>query len=66
MIDKSELYSFCSMNMQFNSLRDYAASLKLITFEVFLFQMVGNCNSAMSENIHNIGPHAVASLSAQF
>ncbi len=34
---------------------DYAESLKLITFVVFLFLVIENCKSALSEKTDNIG-----------
>ncbi len=38
------------MHVQFKSSRDYAESLKLITFVVFLFEVIGICKSAISGN----------------
>lgn len=36
-VKADELYSSRSMHMQFNSYSDYAESLKLVTFVVFVF-----------------------------
>lgn len=52
-VEEDELYSSQSMNVQFDS--DYAESLKLMTFVVFLFQEIENCISAMSEKICSLG-----------
>lgn len=46
------------MHMQFNSLGN-AERLKLITFVVFLFRVMENCKSALSEKRDNIGLCAV-------
>lgn len=42
------------MHVQFNSLSDYVESLKLITFVVFIFQIIENCKSVLSEKMDNI------------
>ncbi len=47
------------MHMQFNSSSAYAESLKLITFMVFLFQIIESCKSALSEKMDSIGLRAV-------
>lgn len=47
------------MHVQFNSLSGYAESLKLITSAVFLFRVIENCKSALSEKMENIGLHEV-------
>lgn len=40
-----------SRHTQFNSLSAYAESLKLITFVVFLFQLIENCKSARQSDL---------------
>ncbi len=47
------------MHMHFKSLSDYAESLKLITFMVFLFPVFENYKSALSEKMDSIGLRAV-------
>ena len=47
------------MHVQFNSLSDYADSLKMITFLVFLFQIIENCKSALSKKMDNINLCAI-------
>lgn len=42
-----ELHSSCSMHVKFNPLSDYAESLKLITFVVFLFWVIENYKSVL-------------------
>lgn len=45
--------------VQISSVSDYVESLKLISFCLFLFQVIENCKSASSEKINNIGLRAV-------
>ncbi len=40
--------------MQFNAWNDYAESLRLLSFVVFLFQFIKNCKSALPEKMDNI------------
>lgn len=61
-----ELYSYCSMHMQFNLLSDYAESLKFITFVVFLLWVTENSKSALCGKMDNISLHAfICSLKFQ-
>lgn len=48
-VEGGELYSSHLMHVQLNSLSDCAESLYFITFVVFLFQVIENCTSALSE-----------------
>ncbi len=54
-VEEDELY----MHVQFSTLSDYADSLRLITFVVFLFRAIENCKSTLSEKMDNISLRAV-------
>ena len=58
-VEGDELFRICNMLVQFNSLSDYAESLKLITFVALLFRVIEHCKSAGSEKMDKIGLHAI-------
>ncbi len=53
-VEGDELFSSHYMHMQFNTLSDFAESLKLITYVVFLFRVTENCKSLLSKKMNNI------------
>lgn len=48
-VEWDESCASCFLHVQINSLCDYADSLKLITFVVFLLWVIENCKSALPE-----------------
>ncbi len=59
MVEGNELSSSRYMHARFNCLSDYAESLKLMTFVVFLFWVIEQRKSALPEEMDNIGLCAV-------
>lgn len=52
-VQGGELYSSSYMHLQFNLLSHNVQHLKLITPELFLFQVIENFKSEMSNKMHN-------------
>ncbi len=48
-VEGNEFYSWCYIHRQFSSLSDNAESYTCITSVVFLFLVIANCKSSLSE-----------------